>query len=102
PAPSLATDFATITGRVVRAGSGIPVPGAMVLAVELVGSTPVDTTASDYTREDGSYTLRRLPPGTYGVRIVPLDGSVPSVVPGAIGARLAEIAQTNFLSEWWS
>ena len=36
----------------------------------------MDTVASDYTDENGSYKLFRLPPGDYGVHIQALDGSV--------------------------
>jgi DNA-binding beta-propeller fold protein YncE len=103
PGPTYATDFATITGSVRRGGSGAPVPGALVIAVRLDGGlAPIDTTASDFTREDGSYALRGLPPGDYGVHVSPLDGSVPGVVPGAISERLHAIAVTDFLAEWWS
>jgi len=36
------------------------------------------------------------------VRIDPLDGSVPGLLPEAINDRVRAIAQTNFQGEWWS
>ena len=44
----------------------------------------------------------RLSPGSFGVRIEPLDGTVPALIPAAINARVLEIAQTNFTAEWWT
>jgi hypothetical protein len=65
------------------------------------GGAPQDTAASDYTDEDGYYHLYRLAPGNYAVRVLPLDGTTPGVVPGAINARVQASAQINFQPEWY-
>ncbi len=102
PAVDFASSFGTIRGRVTRGSNGQPVPGALVLAVPLVGGVPVDTVASDFTDEHGVYGLRRLPPGAYAVRVQPLDGSIPGVIPAAISERVAASAQVDFPAEWYS
>lgn len=105
PSASLATGYATIAGTITRGQTGLPLPGALVEAVHLNGvGAPDDTTASDYSAEDGSYALRRLPAGNYSVRVTPLDGNVGGfpLTPEYISSRLADIAQTTFIPEWWS
>jgi YVTN family beta-propeller protein len=105
PAPHLSTAFGTITGTVLRGQTGNPVPGALVTAVRLNGGgAPLDSAASDYTREDGTYALRRLVPGNYSVRVTPLDGNVGGypLTPAYISQRLLNIAETLFPAEWWS
>jgi len=101
PGPTFFSSYGRLSGTFTRGGSGLPIPGALVMAVLMSGSTPVDTVASDYTDEDGAFRFFRLPPGDYAVRVVPLDGSIPGVVPGAINQRILEIAQTNFKPEWY-
>src|SRR5439155_5263565 len=51
PGPGFASDFATITGSVVRgATGGPPVPGALVTAWSLDGGgAPIHVVASDYS-----------------------------------------------------
>jgi YVTN family beta-propeller protein len=110
PAPSFATDFATITGQVLRGGgtgpggAGYAIPGALVTAVQIADGAPTDSVASDYTDEGGNYALRGLAPGTYSVRVTPLDGEMGgyALTPDYISARLKAVAQTNFSAEWWS
>jgi len=105
PGPTFATDFATVTGQVVRGGTGHAIPGALVTAVQLDGgSEPADSVASDYTDEGGNYALRGLAPGSYSVRITPLDGEMGgyALTPDYISDRLKAVAQTNFPAEWWS
>lgn len=111
PGPTFATDFATVTGQVVRGrapaegGSGYAIPGALVTAVRLDGGNePADSVASDYTDEGGNYALRGLAPGSYSVRVTPLDGELGgyALTPAYISARLSAVAQTNFPAEWWS
>jgi hypothetical protein len=76
PSAQLATNFATIRGRVTNGKTLAALPGALVTAVRDSAGSVVDSTASDYTDENGNYALRRLPPGAYSVRITPLDGNV--------------------------
>jgi YVTN family beta-propeller protein len=104
PSSGLAAQFGTIRGSVLRDTTGLPVPGVLVTAVHVnADGAPLDTVASDYTREDGTYALFRLPPGDYGVHIQALDGTVlDGLSPAYINSRLAAIAQTGFDPEWYS
>jgi YVTN family beta-propeller protein len=104
PSATLQTSFATIKGVVTRDTTGAPVPGALVTAVHLdINGAPVDTAGSDYTREDGSYAIYHLSPGTYGIHIQALDGTVlEGLTADFISAHLLAIAQTNFDPEWYS
>jgi YVTN family beta-propeller protein len=105
PSAALATGYGTIEGTAIRGQSGLPLPGALIEAVRVDSTGAVaDTTASDYTAEDGSYALRRLPVGDYSVRITPLDGDVGGfpLAPKYISQRLVDIAETVFIPEWWS
>jgi hypothetical protein len=102
PAASFGSAYGAIAGRVTRGNTGLPIAGALVIAVRLSGTgAPQDSVASDYTTGQGRYTLRRLPAGSYAVRVAPLDGSVAGLVPGAIHERIAEIANTDFGPEWY-
>lgn len=103
PGATYATGYATLTGTVVRGSNSQPIPGALVTAWALDGSDlPLYGVASDYTDEAGGYALRGLSPGYYGIKVEPLDGAVPALIPAAINARVLAIAQTNFTGEWWS
>ena len=105
PASALQTDYGTIRGHVMSGSTGLPVPGVLVTAVHVNadGYFPEDTVSSDYTREDGSYALFRLPPGNYGVHIQALDGTVlDGLTADFISQRLANITQTGFDPEWYS
>jgi hypothetical protein len=75
PAPSGPETPATgtISGRVLLNGQAIP--GAHVVAMD-AGGTPMVSTMSD---PDGTYSIRKLPPGQYRVYAEPLDGPVSSV-----------------------
>ena len=103
PGPTFATDFATVTGQVVRGGSGYAIPGALITAVRLGGGEPADSVASDFTDEGGNYALRGLAPGSYSVRVTPLDGEMGgyALTPKYISDRVKAVAQTNFSAEWW-
>jgi len=101
PDPTLLTNFGRIAGHVTRGGTGLPLPGAMVIAWRVDGVNPDVPAASDYTDENGAYELFRLAPGDYAVRIAPLDGVVPGVVPEAINLRVQEIAEIDFEAEWY-
>jgi YVTN family beta-propeller protein len=92
----------TIAGAVTRGQTGLPIPGALVTAAPIVSGLPGVAVSSDYTDETGAYALRGLAPGSYAVRIAPLDGSIPGLVPQAINARVSASAQTNFIAEYHS
>ncbi|MEQ1831711.1 MAG: Ig-like domain-containing protein [Candidatus Eisenbacteria bacterium] len=105
PASSFETNFGTITGRVTRGSNGAGIPGALVRAFRLdANGAPISSAATDYTREDGRFALRRLSPGNYGVRVAALDGDVDGqpLEPAIINAHVAAIAETNFQDEWRS
>ncbi|MEO5617367.1 MAG: Ig-like domain-containing protein, partial [Candidatus Eisenbacteria bacterium] len=104
PAATLGPNFSSIQGVVLRDTTGGGLPGALVTAVRLdAGGAPEDTVASDYTDENGTYKIFRLPPGDYGVHIQALDGSaLDGLSPGFISQRLALIADTSFDPEWFT
>ena len=82
----------------VRGRDGQPLPGALVTAVRLNGGgAPFDSSGSDYSNEAGRFALRRLTPGSYSVRITPLNGNVGGfpMTPAHVSARLEAIAQPN-------
>ncbi|MEO5989851.1 MAG: Ig-like domain-containing protein, partial [Candidatus Eisenbacteria bacterium] len=105
PATGFATQRGTILGTVTRGSNSLPIPGALVAAVRVdAGGAPLDTVATDYTRADGTYSLRGLSAGTYAVRLTPLNGDVGGypLTPEAVSDRVAATAQSNFQPEWRS
>lgn len=102
PAADLLSAFGAIRGSVVRDTTGLPVGGALVTAVRLEGdSAVVDTVACDFTDEDGTFAIFRLPPGSYGIHVQALDGSVlDGMVAGFVSARLASVTGFPFESEF--
>ena len=75
PQPSFHTTTGTITGSVTRCGTGEPVLGANVRAVNVADPT---IQLSRYTgfdgKTDGSYEINGVPPGDYDVVVEPLAG----------------------------
>jgi len=59
----------TLRGQVTRGGT--PILGAAVIAEDATGATVAGT----LTRSSGNYELSALPPGTYGIRVTPLDST---------------------------
>ena len=70
PSGSAATLLGSITGTVTFS-NGPAVPGALVIAVDPVKGTTLGGLAN---LSDGSFTLRRVPPGSYRVYAQPLNG----------------------------
>jgi hypothetical protein len=72
------TPAGSISGRIVRGDSGLPVKGAHVVAVRVDDpETPVVATISGIAEgaASGDFTIAGIPPGEYYVRIEPLIGT---------------------------
>jgi YVTN family beta-propeller protein len=90
-----------ISGTVTMGGTPFdPLPGA---AVYVIDSASGDTTATDYTLPDGSYTFVGMPDGAYFISIHPLDGSsvVNFMQPAYVNALVETTAVTLFVPEYW-
>ena len=70
PSNNLASGFGAMKGQVTKSGS--PVFGAAVFAESSAGNLVAGTV----TLANGSYELPFLPPGSYQLRVAPLDPSV--------------------------
>jgi hypothetical protein len=68
PEPSLATDTATIKGRVTGSGGGDD-RGIHVIALDVITNLPA---ASHYTGPGGDYAIEGLPPGVYRMIAAPI------------------------------
>ena len=70
---AFATTPGTITGTVTRCGTGEPVLGANVRAINVANPTIQLTRMTGFDgRTDGSYTIHGVPPGEYDVVVEPL------------------------------
>jgi YVTN family beta-propeller protein len=90
-----------ISGTVTIGGTpSDPLPGAIVYAIDTASG---DTTASDYTLPDGTYTFFGLPDGNYYISIYPINGSslVNYMQPGYVNALVETTAVTLFVPEYW-
>jgi hypothetical protein len=75
PEPGFTTSTGTITGFVTRCGSGEPVLGANVRAINVANPAIQLTRLTGFDgRTDGSYTINGVPPGDYDVVVEPLSG----------------------------
>ena len=75
PEASFSTTTGTITGTVTRCGTGEPVLGANVRAINVANPAIQLTRVTGFDGEtDGSYTIKGVPPGTYKVVVEPLSG----------------------------
>jgi hypothetical protein len=75
PEASFTTSTGTITGTVTRCGSGEPVLGANVRAINVANPTIQLTRVTGFDgEEDGSYTIHGVPPGDYEIVVEPLAG----------------------------
>jgi hypothetical protein len=91
--PAAATNYGAIRGTITKSGS--PVWGAAVFARNAANSTVAGTVAN----ASGNYLIGALPPGSYQIRVAPLDdtGTAEALVSGAeIGGAFAG-ADTAFL-----
>jgi hypothetical protein len=88
------TNFATLQGTVSKNGS--PILGAAVI----IEGTNGNLTSGTLTLVNGAYLLQSLPPGSYNVRVFPLDpaGATRSLIKGAnINGTNFNTADTSFL-----
>jgi hypothetical protein len=75
PDASFATSTGTITGTVTRCGSGDPVLGANVRAINVANPTIQISRVTGFDgEEDGTYTIHGVPPGDYEIVVEPLAG----------------------------
>ena len=75
PEASFATSTGTITGTVTRCGSGEPVLGANVRAINVANPTIQISRVTGFDgEEDGTYTIHGVPPGDYEIVVEPLAG----------------------------
>lgn len=75
PEPTFTTTTGTITGTVTRCGTGEPVLGANVRAINVANPTIQLTRVTGFDgATDGSYTINGVPPGDYDVVVEPLGG----------------------------
>jgi Carboxypeptidase regulatory-like domain len=75
PELTFATTTGTITGTVTRCGTGEPVLGANVRAINVASPAIQLTRVTGFDgATDGSYTIKGVPPGTYDVVVEPLGG----------------------------
>ena len=89
----------SIEGRILRGEDGVtPVPGAAVFAI----TAQDDTVQMTVSGVDGTYRFWDLP-GNVRVFVAPLDGTgtVNGLTPGGISAALDDVAETNFLPEYY-
>ncbi|GEM_PF-861917 len=89
PSANAAAQLGSITGTVALS-DGTPVRGALVIAVDPAKGTTIGGISS---LQDGSFTLRRLPPGSYQVYAQPLNGPV---LPGNLGVPGISAANRSF------
>ncbi len=87
-----------LEGIVNQGTTGAPVGGAIVYVID---EATEDTTACDFTLDDGTFTFVGLPDGDYFVTIHPLDGTSPIdfLTAGNINAYLVEHVDVNFTAE---
>src|SRR4051794_22842859 len=75
PESSFTATTGTITGTVTRCGTGEPVLGANVRAINVASPAIQLTRVTGFDgKADGSYTIRGVPPGDYKVVVEPLAG----------------------------
>jgi hypothetical protein len=91
PATEMRPGNGVILGQVIDAGTGRPVPGAMVrllggtdrpIAVELGRAAGPAGPPAVLTNRDGRFLFRNLPAGSYNASV-----SIPGYTPGAFGRR---------------
>jgi carboxypeptidase family protein len=97
PEPSFATTTGTITGTVTRCGTGEPVLGANVRAINVADrSIQLSRMTGFDGKTDGSYTINGVPPGDYEVVVEPLAGD-PDYVAGLVAFTRID---TDFTQEF--
>ncbi len=105
-----AVDFAattgTVTGTVVSGFNGSAIFGAHVEAFNLADPSPASEVASisgelTVRNGHGDFKIRGLPPGTYAIAIIPLDGIHTIATDANIGGIFNGI-DINFEPEFWN
>ena len=94
--------FGSISGNIKYGYNNDPVAGAIVLAVDPATSLAV---VHAYSDADGNYLIPGLPPGSYRVYIMPLDGDVygRDLRPGNISAYIySNTFYTDYPGEFYN
>jgi hypothetical protein len=106
PEPSFAATTGTISGTVVSGFNSSAIFGAHVEAW-LISSPTSDHSISAISGEltlrngQGDWEIHGLPPGSYAVRIVPLDGVHTTATDANVGGPYNGL-DTDFEVEWWN
>jgi Quinohemoprotein amine dehydrogenase, alpha subunit domain III len=97
PELTFASTTGTITGTVTRCGSGEPVLGANVRAINVASPAIQLTRVTGFDgKTDGSYTIHGVPPGDYDVVVEPLAGDTQYLASLAMFTRV----DTDFTQEF--
>ena len=95
--PAASAAFGRIAGKVTNGANGLPILGAHVYAVDPATQASV---VGGYTRDDGTYELPGLTPGSWLVAVEPLDGDPPGTEPFRVNDVVAGTLDTNFPDEF--
>ena len=100
PDPTALANAASLAGTVTDGATGLPIAAAAVFAIS---ASTGDTTAVQFTFEDGSYRFAGLPDDSYRIYVHPIDGSagINGVVPGFVNDRVDSVAVTLFVPEFY-
>jgi hypothetical protein len=106
PEGSFGTSTGTVSGTVISGFNGSATFGAHVEAILLSSPIPANSISAisgELTLRNGmgEFTLHGLPPGDYGIRIVPLDGVHTTATDANIGGPYNGL-DINFEVEYWN
>ena len=106
PEPSFGATTGTVSGTVISGFNSSAIFGAHVEAILLSSPGPensISALSGELTLRNGmgDFTIHGLPPGDYGIRIVPLDGVHTTMTDANIGFPYNGL-DTNFEVEFWN
>jgi hypothetical protein len=106
PEASFLSDFGTISGSITNGFSGAATFGAHVEAILISDPSPanaISAISGELTLRNGTgeYMIHGLPPGSYAVRIVPLDGVHTTASDANVGGPYNGL-DIDFETEFWN